>query len=633
MQIKLKSLLSFFVCLLIFQLGFCQLFRIIFILISKAKFEFILTLKSMYYGLQFDLGICLVFILLISLFTFIIKLIVNSIQFLFKTKLNSRLYTITLAFSFLLISIQSLNSLGDIILYKYWDSIFSVRAFSYLKNMNELFKNVSSLNLCFVCIYVLFTSLIFHYIFSSIIRKKLIFFETNYNLALHFILILMLIPISFLALRGGWREIPRNQSDAYFCSNRTYNIATINSTWNFFNVLVEHNKFLETNPYHKMSDTVAEQKIAELFYNGENYTFNLFTDIEKPNIVLITLEGVSAELLKLHNGTESSMPFLESLIDSSYYFSRAYSVGFRTEQGLAALLSGSLATPYNNITDNVNTLPQIPSIISTMKKKGYNSSFIFGGNLEFANMRAYLTELKFNKLIDVLDFKKEHRTQKLGVPDEFLFEKVEDELRKSKSPFYIQVMTQSTHEPYDIPNSNPLESEKKLYKKSATYLDIQLKLFFDKIRSTRQFKNTIFIICSDHSHRLPNDKDIAETERYHIPFLIYSPKMRKEYQGVKDSVLFAQQNFPATLSFLMNWKEKNYLNYSVNHFSNSPKFAFSSFVNGYVFQRDTQVYSYDYNWRPYDTTKIELVQAHSYPQAILQVLVNQIRNQSVTKSR
>jgi hypothetical protein len=75
----------------------------------------------------------------------------------------------------------------------------------------------------------------------------------------------------------------------------------------------------------------------------------------------------------------------------------------------------------------------------------------------------------------------------------------------------------------------------------------------------------------------------------------------------------------------MKWKEKNYLKFSRNHFSDMNRYAMSSFVNGYLYQTDTSSISYDYVWRPYDTTNVSLVKQHSYPQAILQYLADQIR--------
>jgi len=585
----------------------------------------------MWYGLQFDLGVSLVVIFVLILIAFIAEIIISILR---KINLIKQPISLSCFYYFLFlvfILCQATASIGDIILYKYWESIFSIRAFPYLKNIGEMLNNVSVINLGFVLVVLVAVSIIYHFIFQKFLADKIEKYHSNFKWYLHFLLIIVLIPISFLTLRGGLREIPRNQSDAFFCQNRTYNLATINSTWNFFNVFVEHNKYLAINPYQKMDDKSAASLMRELFRKGTPNQIQIFNSANKPNIVLITLEGVSAELLKIHNTSKSNMPFLESLIDSSYYFTKAYSTGFRTEQGIAALLSGVMATPYNNITDNVNALAQIPSIVKTMKHLKYGTQFLFGGNVEFANMRAYLTEMKFDTILDIQDFEEKYRTQQLGVPDEFLFKQLTQDFTEMKPPFFIQVMTQSTHEPYDIPNSNPLENEKTLYRKSAQYLDLQLRQFFEAIKHNKNYNQTIFILCSDHSHRLPEDNDIADTKRYHIPLLIYSPLLKNEYRGYKDSILFNQQNFPATLSYLMNWKEKNYLSYSLNHFSNAQKFTFSSFVNGYVFQRDTQVISYDYIWRPYDTTNKDLVRAHGYPQAILQTLVDEIRGKKEVK--
>jgi phosphoglycerol transferase MdoB-like AlkP superfamily enzyme len=159
----------------------------------------------------------------------------------------------------------------------------------------------------------------------------------------------------------------------------------------------------------------------------------------------------------------------------------------------------------------------------------------------------------------------------------------------------------------------------------VTYLDNQLKKLFSRLATNKKFDNTVFIITSDHGHKMPNNYDIASKERYHIPMILYSKKLNSVYRGYQDTSLFAQQNFPATLSYLLGWKEKNYLKFSRNHFTSMNRYTMSAFVNGYLFQTDTSSISYDYVWRPYDTANKELVRQHSYPQALLQYLADQIR--------
>lgn len=596
--------------LLTFQLAICQFFRLLFILLSPARFDSTLIIGSMWTGLAFDLGVSLLVVFLVLFIQLIVSRLTQNAQ--------NKVLTVAL---FILILIQALASLGDIILYKYWDSIFSIRAYPYLKNIGEMMKNVSWINGLFAIFFLALTSFIFHYSLKYLDFKK-VGSSPWYERVL---ILLVLMPISFLVLRGGFREIPRNQSDAFFCDYRTYNMAAINSTWNFFNVLVENQKFLETNPYRKLSEDIVLHRIHEIQTLAQSKDVKLFNFQGNPNIVLITMEGVSAEVLNLHNRDSSYMPFLESLIDSSYYFANAYAVGSRTEQGLGALLSGSLATPYNSLTDNVSALSDLPSIVSTMKDRKYHTRFVFGGNVEFANMRAYLTEIGFDTIIDILNFPKEKQLQSLGVPDEYLFQELIVQYRKMKSPFFLHTLTLSTHEPFDIPKLKTYSSERKMYLQSAAYLDKQLQHFFTVVRQDKKFKNTLFVIISDHSHKMPNDCDIASKERYHIPLLLYSHGLNSSYRGYKDSLLFAQQNLPATLSYLLNWKEKNYLKFSRNHFSDMNRYSISAFVNGYLYQTDTSAISYDYVWRPYDTTNQDLVMQHSYPQAILQYLADQIR--------
>lgn len=612
---RLKTILY----ILIFQLVFSQVIRGLFILLSGEYFYLKYTFLSIIHGFSFDVGVGL----LTTAIIIILSTILSCFTYIISKKNLSPFFLIF--FHFLFTFVQVLISTGDILLYKYWDSIFNIRAIPYLINSHEMMRNVSSINIVFVVVYISFF-IILIYIFHRYILRVSTKPYTSFKLFLKLLLTLIGLSIfSIFFLRGGFREIPKNQSDGYVCDKKMYNLATINSTWNFFNVLFEHKLFLTHNPYRKLDENKVEVLWNEMFGSSKNNPIDIFQPSSHPNIVLIMMEGVSAEVLKIHNQEKNYMPFLESLIDSSYYFTNAYSVGFRTEQGIAALLSGSLSTPYNNLTDNVNTTEKLPSIVQSLRSRKYHSSFYFGGNIEFANMKAYLKDQKFDSIIDIVNFPKDKQTQSLGVADEYLFQELTKYYLSQKNPFFIHVLNLSTHEPFDIKEHTKIIDEKTLYLNSVQYLDKQLRYFFEHIQSSNEFKNTIFIITSDHSHRMPNDLDIAEKQRYHIPLIIHSPLLHAKYKGKKDTVLFAQQNFPATLSHLLNWKEKNYLMTSHSHFSNSNKIVMSSFVNGYLFQTDSTAISYDYVWRPYDTTDMNLVKKHNYPQAILQRLTDQIR--------
>ena len=592
------------------HLLFSQICRLVFIFCNADQLQTKNIFLSLCYGLRFDLGVSIV-ICTIILLTWV----------LFKNyKLSKSIFIIILGF-------QSIIWLIDVFLYKYWDSIFSIRALTYSRDPIEIFKNQYLSDILFAFILVLVLIILFRGLIDKYLSHN---FSPHYGKFQAYGFILLLAGTSFLALRGGFRVIPLNLSDGYFCDTKVYNLATVNSTWNFVHVLVEDNKFAANNPYHKLSDSEASARIHELF--GQNPTEVYPSILQKssnPNIILITMEGVSSELIG--DLYKTKMPFLTKLKHEAFSFEKAFAVGFRTEQGIAALLSGTLATPFNNITDNANILSEMPSILHSFEKRGYSTSFIFGGDLEFGNMSAYLSSTGIQKMITIDDFEESQKTQRLGVPDEFLFEKAINQIATTKDPFFVQIMTQSTHQPFDFPGNKMNQSEDKNYEESAAYLDRCISKFVGQLKKLPSWKNTILIITSDHSHKYPSSIDIAEPQRFHIPMLIVSPLLLPNHVGNQDQNYFLQSNFPATLSYMLGFQERNFTKYSLNHFSNVPKFTYSAFVNGYIFQRDSTYVQYDYIWRPFDTTNPNLRMIHSYPMAILQTIVEEIRNPIMKK--
>jgi phosphoglycerol transferase MdoB-like AlkP superfamily enzyme len=345
--------------------------------------------------------------------------------------------------------------------------------------------------------------------------------------------------------------------------------------------------------------------------------------LQNPNIVLITLEGVGVAAMQATLNQQKAMPFLDSLSKEGIYFSNFYATGFRTEQGLASLLSGALSLPFNNLTDDVNALKNMHSIIQTFRNKSYQTNFLFGGDIEFMNVKAYLKSMGFQSIKDVNAFNKADRFQKLGVPDAILFNKALSEISTQKAPFFYQILTQSTHTPFDIPGQQPSSDEAQNYLKAAKYLDNSLDQFFKKMSKLPCYKNTIFIITSDHAHHYPQDISIASSTRFHIPLIIFSPSsLNSNFDNKK---YFAQNDFPATLMHILGWKEKQYLKFSRNYFSNNMPFTFSTFVDGYYFQNADTQFSQDYRW-PVNEKDSKVMKSHKTPMYLMQYLVDDLKN-------
>ena len=508
----------------------------------------------------------------------------------------------------------------DFTLFREWQSIFNYRAAKYLFQPFKIIKNISSSEIGIGILLVVGFWIMTKFVYNKLLQYKS---TTSFKWKYLFFQIL-LIPIVFFALRGGFSVVPKTQSHAFHSTHRVYNLASINSTWNFFTILINFSPYIKGNPYKKFDEKNVNQYINQLFSDETNLTdTNSICKLQNPNIVLITLEGVGVAAMQATLNQQKAMPFLDSLSKEGIYFSNFYATGFRTEQGLASLLSGALSLPFNNLTDDVNALKNMPSIIQTFRNKSYQTNFLFGGDIEFMNVKAYLKSIGFQSIKDVNAFNKTDRIQKLGVPDAILFNKALSEISTQKAPFFYQILTQSTHTPFDIPGQQPSSDEAQNYLQAARYLDNALSQFFKKIEKQPCYKNTIFIITSDHAHHYPQDISIASSTRFHIPLIIFSPSsLNSNFDNKK---YFAQNDFPATLMHILGWKEKQYLKFSRNYFSNNMPFTFSTFVDGYYFQNADTQFSQDYRW-PVNEKDSKVMKNHKTPMYLMQYLVDDLKN-------
>ena len=596
-----KTNLIFWFLHFLFALFFLMLLRILFLVKYAPDFSFFEWSNTIWNGILFDWSVVLLQIWILRWID------------IFKSK--GLLFAVQVTFLIFFIFWYI-----DFTLFREWQSIFNYRAAKYLFQPFKIIKNISSSEIGIGILLVVGFWIMTKFVYNKLLQYKS---TTSFKWKYLFFQIL-LIPIVFFALRGGFSVVPKTQSNAFHSTHRVYNLASINSTWNFFTILINFSPYIKGNPYKKFDEKNVNQYINQLFSDETNLTdTNSICKLQNPNIVLITLEGVGVAAMQATLNQQKAMPFLDSLSKEGIYFSNFYATGFRTEQGLASLLSGALSLPFNNLTDDVNALKNMPSIIQTFRNKSYQTNFLFGGDIEFMNVKAYLKSIGFQSIKDVNAFNKTDRFQKLGVPDAILFNKAVSEISTQKAPFFYQILTQSTHTPFDIPGQQPSSDEAQNYLKAAKYLDNSLDQFFKKMSKLPCYKNTIFIITSDHAHHYPQDISIASSTRFHIPLIIFSPSsLNSNFDNKK---YFAQNDFPATLMHILGWKEKQYLKFSRNYFSNNMPFTFSTFVDGYYFQNADTQFSQDYRW-PVNEKDSKVMKSHKTPMYLMQYLVDDLKN-------
>ncbi|MFZ6012975.1 MAG: LTA synthase family protein, partial [Bacteroidota bacterium] len=195
-----------------------------------------------------------------------------------------------------------------------------------------------------------------------------------------------------LPIRGSLSVAPMNSGFVYFHKTKSYaNHSAINATWNFlYSVQSDHNIEYPENFYDK---TRSERYFSNL-YATDDSTVNLLTS-SKPNIVFFILESFTADVIEPLGGVKDVAPTLSKLCSEGVLFDNFYASGDRTDKGLVSILSGYPAQPRTSIIKYPAKTHHLPNLNHHLRKLGYHTSFIYGGDVDFANFRSYLTSCQF----------------------------------------------------------------------------------------------------------------------------------------------------------------------------------------------------------------------------------------------
>jgi phosphoglycerol transferase MdoB-like AlkP superfamily enzyme len=379
-----------------------------------------------------------------------------------------------------------------------------------------------------------------------------------------------------------------------FSKNENANLASINPFWYLINSVYKSQN-INSNAYHFLDDKEASQIVKSL-YKTNNDSCLTITTTNQPNIITIVLESWTADVIESLGGEKEVTPFFHSLESQGLLFENIYAAGKRTDLMFPSLFSGFPAMPNVSVIKYSYKSQHLPFITHSMQQKGYQTSFNYGGELEFANMKSYLTQAKFDIIKGKELFPIEQWTSKWGVYDEVLFAKSISTINQLKPPFFAAILTQSTHEPFAIPIKPKFEgsSESIKFKNAAYYTDCCLKQFFENVKNEKWYNNTIFILVADHGHILPRNRDYSEPAAFKIPILITGPALKQEYQNKKIDKIGNQHDYAATIKSILNLKiDLPFSNNLLN--TNRSNFCYMNFDDGFVWKNDKSTFKYNYS--------------------------------------
>lgn len=498
-------------------------------------------------------------------------------------------------YTFILLFFTSLFTLIDINIFREWGTKFNYRAVEFFLTATEdavASSSSSPVVASFSSIAVL--SIIGMFLYVKLVPPiKPLQLHTS-KLAAKIPVALLVLGLTFLAIRGGWGVAPMNTSKVYFSEKQVLNYAAINTNWFLMSNILSNQK-TKGNPYTYFSKSESKNIVDSLFRH-QSKDHPLIFNQPKPNVVLIIMESFTADVVEELGGEKGITPKFSKLITEGLLFEHIYSASDRTDKGLIGIISGFPSQAIRSIVKENDKQERLPSISQELVKNKYNSSFFYGGDTDFSNFKSYLLSHDYQKIIDVKSFASGEVGSVWGAYDGVTFAKQLQYLNQAKQPFFSTLLTLSNHEPFDLPQKGKFGDQtiENKFRSTSFYTDQALWQFIENAKKQPWYTNTIFIVVADHGHRLPKStNEIYNPARYHIPLLFFGGALKTSYKGKRIDTFGNQVDIATTLLNQLNASDTAF-HYSKNLLSPSVKsFGFYSWDNGFGYIDKNQAVSYD----------------------------------------
>ncbi|HOW24947.1 MAG TPA: sulfatase-like hydrolase/transferase [Bacteroidales bacterium] len=451
-------------------------------------------------------------------------------------------------YTFLILMLYALLIGAENGIYYEWRTKLPYKALQILSHPSEIF-NTAETGTFFILLAILLFQLISSYwLYVRFFFKPVIQLKRNIIFSILFFMITPVLLI--IGARGGIQEIPIMQSQAYYSSHQILNLAATNSFFNFSASARENYRYKGKNPFIHYPPDEAEKTVKELYLIEKDSTSRILTT-SRPNVVLLLLESWSADLIEALGGDQGITPSFDSLVTDGVLFTHIYASGTRSEQGMACLFGGFPAHPISSIAVQPDKYNHLPSLTRKMIENGYSTSFYFGGQLIYGNIKSYIYYNGFQRIKEIYDFDPSFPRAKLGIHDEYTLSEQIRDLSGEKEPFFSSLFTVSTHSPFDMPLAvkkdwgyNSVIND---YLNSAYYTDRCLGDYFREARKQPWYDSTLFILIADHSHFSQKNWYYHSPEYHRIPLLFYGEVIKKEFRGSKIDRIGSQVDLAATL--------------------------------------------------------------------------------------
>ena len=356
-----------------------------------------------------------------------------------------------------------------------------------------------------------------------------------------------LAPFVVAGIRGGFATAvrPITVSNANQYANRPVEAALVlNTPFSLYRTI---GKAVFVVPEY-YSD---EREMAQVY--SPVHVPNDTLPMTKKNVVVLIVESFGREYIGALNRTLDNStyrgytPCVDSLIAKSITFSHSYCNGRKSIDGMPSILSSipMFVEPFFLTPASMN---HVSGIASLLAGEGYQTAFFHGAQRGSMGFQAFARSTGFQEYYGREDYDADSR---FGGDDDFdgmwaiwdepFLQYYAAKMSEMKQPFMTAVFTASSHHPYAIPEryKDVYPEEGIIIHKCIRYTDMAIGRFFQQASRQPWFKNTIFVLTSDHTNLSDHLEYQTDLGGFCSPIIIYEPGVTDQQPEVQQKI--AQQ--------------------------------------------------------------------------------------------
>lgn len=349
----------------------------------------------------------------------------------------------------------------------------------------------------------------------------------------------VVLSLCVLGVRSSIGHRPANPSVVAFSADLLVNDLTLSSLYSTAYAIyssIRHESSVRAYGRMKLDEAIAEVRVEMAvpladFTSPELPTLHrshwVKPKAEPLNLVIILQESLGAEFVGALGGVGVT-PELDALTKQGIWFENLYATGTRSVRGIEAVVSGFTPTPARSVVKLPKSQTGFFTIASLLRKHGYDTSFIYGGEAHFDNMRQFFVGNGFDHIVEQKDFANPVFVGSWGASDEDLFNKAHERFSEAgNKPFFSLVFTSSNHSPFEFPEGRIElhEEPRDTVNNAVKYADAAMGDFFRTARESDYWDNTLFLVVADHNSRV-RGANLVPIEYFHIPGLLLGGQVK-----------------------------------------------------------------------------------------------------------